>query len=369
MRILFVCPATSLHAVRWIRQIDEAGFDLHLFAAEPYSLHGGFRNLTLHNPLFTRRPFDDYDLAKLGLRGPRQARGWWASLWRDRSFDPSVRQRGLWWPFRKGPENVEATLARLAPARMSRAASLARTITRVRPDVVHSLEMLTGGYLALEARRLMNGAFPPWVVSNWGCDLHLFAQLPRHEARMREIVACCDYYSAECMRDVRLAREFGFKGKALAVRPNASVFELDRVLRLRQAGSTSQRRLILGGYQDGTAGHRKLAPRWSPTGWPAIASFLWPLSRSRWRRTPRSGGPEFSSSASCSRRTTTSCGFTAGAHSRRHDDGIPFVAGGQRWPSIQSGLRAASRAITHGRTGMIVPTRTPGLSPRRCGRR
>jgi glycosyltransferase involved in cell wall biosynthesis len=252
MKILFVCPATSLHTVRWIKQIENAGFDVHVFPVEPYALHPGFRELTLHNPVFTRRPFDDYDLHKLGVLGrPLPPKGWWGSLWRDRSFDLSVRQRGLWWPFRRGPEGIEARLARLAPEKLSRAASLARTIRRLRPDVVHSLEVITGGYLALDARALSDGVFPPWIVSNWGCDLHFFGQLAEHEAKIRKVMTLCDYYSAECERDVKLARDFGFTGRALPVRPNASVFELDRVLRMRQPGPASRRRLILlKGYQD-----------------------------------------------------------------------------------------------------------------------
>jgi glycosyltransferase involved in cell wall biosynthesis len=232
-------------------QLDGAGFDLHFFPAEPYALHPGLHDVTLHHPVFARRPFDERDIEKAGILGKTlPPAGPWTALWPQRRFDPSVRQRGLWWPFRKGPEGLETRLARLFPG-LGRTARLARVIERVKPDIVHALEMQTGGYMTLAARSLLGAAFPAWIVSNWGCDLQLFGRLAEHEPRMRAILAQCDYYGAECARDLGLAREFGFAGETLPVLPNAGVFDLGRVRGFRSDGPTSQRRLILvKGYQD-----------------------------------------------------------------------------------------------------------------------
>ncbi|WP_413206104.1 glycosyltransferase family 4 protein [Rhodospirillum sp. A1_3_36] len=268
MKILFVGPATSLHMVRWINQLEGAGFDVHIFPVEPTPLHPKFRNVTLHHAVFNRRPFDEQDVAKLGLlcapSTEETPSGGWALGRRHKRFDRSVSQTGWPWPFREGARKIEQGLEKLAPKRFSRAAALARTIRRIKPDLVHSLEMMTGGYLALAAKAELErdalklnrkpplgAVFPPWVLSNWGCDLQLFAQLAEHEQRARQIMAQCDYYSAECARDIKLARSFGFTGRALAVRPNASVFDLERVRKMRQPGPTSERRMILlKGYQD-----------------------------------------------------------------------------------------------------------------------
>jgi glycosyltransferase involved in cell wall biosynthesis len=252
VRILFVAPATSLHTVRWINQLEDAGFDIHLFPCEPYPLHPELRKLTLHHPVFRRRPFDERDIDRVGILGkPLPRVGWWASLWPEHGFDPSVRQRGLWWPFRKGPEGLEARLAKLFPSQLGRGARLASIIARLKPDIVHSLMIISGGYLTLTAKSYLGNRFPPWIVTNWGCDLHLFGRLAEHALRTRQVLAECQYYSAECARDVQLARDFGFSGEALPVLPNAGVFDLERIRSLRQEGPSSARRLILvKGYQD-----------------------------------------------------------------------------------------------------------------------
>jgi glycosyltransferase involved in cell wall biosynthesis len=252
MRILFVAPATSLHTVRWINQLENSGIDVHLFPCEPYPLNPGLRNVTLHHPVFRRRPFGERDLAELGmLVKPLPPAGWWESLWPERSFDGSVRQHGLWWPFRPGPHHIEAWLARLFPARLSRIARLGRTIQRLQPDIVHSLEIVTGGYLTLAARAACGDNFPAWIVSNWGSDLKLHGQLAAHKHSLRQTLGACDYYHAECARDVELARGFGFAGQALPILPNAGPFDLDRIQQLRRPEPPSARRLILlKGYQD-----------------------------------------------------------------------------------------------------------------------
>jgi glycosyltransferase involved in cell wall biosynthesis len=252
MRILFVAPGTSLHTVRWINQLENSGIDVHLFPCEPYPLNPRLNNVTLHHPVFRRRPFVDRDLDAMGIFvKPLPPAGWRESLWPDRAFDRSVRQRGLWWPFRPGPHKIEARLARLFPARLSRTARLASTIKRLNPDIVHSLELVSGGYLTLAARAACGKDFPAWIVSNWGSDLKLHGQLAAHEPRLRAVLGGCDYYHAECARDVELARGFGFAGRALPVLPNAGPLDLDRIQQFRQPGPSSARRLILlKGYQD-----------------------------------------------------------------------------------------------------------------------
>lgn len=64
-------------------------------------------------------------------------------------------------------------------------------------------------------------------------------------------MAACDYLHAECERDVRLAREFGFRGKVFGVFPGGGGFDLEQMRGLRQPGPTSGRGLVvLKGSQD-----------------------------------------------------------------------------------------------------------------------
>ena len=101
-----------------------------------------------------------------------------------------------------------------------------------------------------EAKRLVNGAFPNWVVSNWGSDVALFGRLQAHRERIRQVLAECDYYGCECERDVQLARDFGLRAPALPVIPNGGGFDLETARRLRSTAPPSKRRAIMvKGYQ------------------------------------------------------------------------------------------------------------------------
>jgi hypothetical protein len=117
---------------------------------------------------------------------------------------------------------------------------------------VHSLGTQHGGYLTLSAReRFTDGRFPAWAVSNWGSDLSLFGRLAAHAERIRAVLAACDYYHCECLRDVKLARAFGYKGEVLPLFPVTGGFDLAQIRKWRHSGLTSSRRsLVLKGYQN-----------------------------------------------------------------------------------------------------------------------
>jgi hypothetical protein len=214
----------SIHAARWINQACGRGWDVHLFPAYEATPRPELRDVTVHT-YFRRRPA---------------------------GIDPSVRVRGVW-PTRRGAHRLEVLIDRLRPGWSGRASRLARLIGRLKPDVVHSLEMQHAGYLTLDAKRLSpGGAFPPWVCSNWGSDIYLYGRLPGHAERIRAVLGACDYYHCECHRDVALARDYGFRGEVLGVVPGGAGFDLEQARRLREPGPTSARRhIVLKGNQDG----------------------------------------------------------------------------------------------------------------------
>jgi glycosyltransferase involved in cell wall biosynthesis len=106
------------------------------------------------------------------------------------------------------------------------------------------------GYVAASARGILGGDFPPWVVSNWGNDLHLFARLADHAPAMREVHQGCDYYMAECRRDIGLARDAGFRGRTLWIGPSAGGFDT-RAMRRHWSRERPSRRpwIMIKGYQ------------------------------------------------------------------------------------------------------------------------
>jgi glycosyltransferase involved in cell wall biosynthesis len=210
VRVLIVGFPHSVHTARGIELTSGLGWDVHLFPSTPgmsWGLHPGLRDVTIHlDP-----------------------------SWTARELHPSVRVERL----EVADEPVSGWLDR-AP----RARALAGLIRDLGPDVVHSKEIQHAGYTTLAARRSLDGSFPPWLMSNWGSDIYYYARNPRHLGRIKAVLRACDYYRAECHRDVALARALGFRGRALPVLPNAGGYDLDLAAGLRQPGRTSERRTI-----------------------------------------------------------------------------------------------------------------------------
>lgn len=225
MRILFVGFTQSIHTVRWLRQILECGWDLHMFPSTQDwfpVIHQAHRKVTIHGMPSLMCPLD---------------------------LDPSVRTRGFW-PLSRGYVTATQVLPRLLPKLCDPVRALARLIQRLRPDIVHSLEIQNAGYLTLAAKERLGGDFPPWIVTNYGSDIYFYGNLKAHQPKIQAVLAACDYYSCEAERDVALARQFGFRGEVLPVLPNTGGFDLERARSLQAPGKTSERRLlVLKGYQ------------------------------------------------------------------------------------------------------------------------
>lgn len=221
MRILFVAFPDSSHTARWIAQVSDQGWELHLAPTNLFPPHPILpRNVIVHMPSNQRM-----------LRGQRLAvkalTNW-----------PHAASRGL-------AERLLARLDATSPAQ------LAKTIRHVRPDIVHSLVLQHAGYATLAARSFVGAPFPTWIAGNWGSSLYLFGRLAQHKARLQAVLAACDYYTCECERDVALARQFGFTGPILPTLPAAGGLDMTTLQKLRSPQPTSARRVILlKGYQN-----------------------------------------------------------------------------------------------------------------------
>jgi hypothetical protein len=228
MRLLFVGMADSVHTARWINQVTDQGWDVHLFSARDFEINRELKRAAVHDCI---------------LRHPDLGAG--------------VQQVGAWPCFIPGIRNeTDYMLKRLRRSHPverwigTRGQRLARLIDKLKPDIVHALEFQSAGYLTLEARRWVKQAFPPWIVTNWGSDIYLFGRLAEHVDRIKALLATSDYYWSECERDVELAREYGFKGEVLPVLSNVGGLDLGLVQQIRPSGPPSARRLILlKGYQ------------------------------------------------------------------------------------------------------------------------
>ena len=215
MRILFVAMPHSVHTARWISQIADLQHELHLFPSTEAAPHPSLKRVRLH-------------CVGIGFRTI------------SRVVNILKRKRAS----RRIP------LFALFTALFDRSVYLKKVIKRVKPDIIHSLEIQHAGYLTFAARKRLGGRFPTWIVTNWGSDIYFFGRLAEHRNKIKSVLAACDYYSCECQRDVKLAEDMGLKGEILPVLPNTGGFDLKHAYKLRRKGLTSSRRLILlKGYQ------------------------------------------------------------------------------------------------------------------------
>ena len=136
--------------------------------------------------------------------------------------------------------------------------SMMRTsIRRFQPDIVHALELQNAGYLSLTALSKMKPKGLKLIVTNWGSDIFWFQQFPGHEKKLRKLLQLADAYSAECLRDVALARNLGFTGQVMPVIPNAGGFS-EADFEIPRLSPTERKTIALKGYH-GWVGRAKVS--------------------------------------------------------------------------------------------------------------
>ena len=176
MKILYVADGRSPIAQNWIRHFVERGDDVYLASTFACSLD---RSLAV-------RELEIIPVAFSELRKASQRPG--TASARTVGLRTSLRQ---WF----GPLTIRRA-----------AQKLRHYIERVKPDVVHAMRIPYEGMMAADA---YTGT--PLIVSIWGNDFTfhgLSTRLMKHYTEWTMKVA--DGLHADCHRDVRLAREWGF---------------------------------------------------------------------------------------------------------------------------------------------------------------
>ena len=229
LRILFVAQAVSIHTARWIAQLRDQSWDLHLFDMLGSFPHAELGGITEYSLLFPRR---------IALTNGKPSYG-----------HPFFLSRG-WDPFPLSL--VGFFLRRIFRGRTRRLASLIR---RLRPDVIHSMELQTESYHVLDAVRMLDGKLgAPWIVTTWGSDIFYYQRFPDHLDRIKELLQKCDYLIPDCSRDVALARAYGFTGEVPLILPGSGGYPVAEMRRLIPGGSPSTRRVIVIKGYEGWAG-------------------------------------------------------------------------------------------------------------------
>ncbi|WFU37360.1 glycosyltransferase [Bradyrhizobium sp. CB82] len=288
-KILFVAMHNSPHTARWIDIAADLGYDLHIFPLEPSTPHHKLRDLTLHVPVLDEPPKEAVKEAR--RKGIRSRVLNFLRLLRS---DPAhalkrIKQAMLISPaaevidvesppFDTTSSGVKIrhlstfqTIGAIADVtetvrlgrddesdqttlRIHGPDVLASLISKLKPDLIHSMEFQHSAYLVLAARDRIKGPFPRWLATNWGSDIFLFGRQPDHARQIRRVCEAIDLYSCECHRDLALGREFGYRGPDLPVLPNSGGMDINHVLSLRNPEPPSRRKLIMVKGYDHFAG-------------------------------------------------------------------------------------------------------------------
>ena len=221
MRILFVAMSNSVHTARWINQIADQGWEIHLFPSIDYGItHPDLRNVSIYHSTYRVK----------------------------KNCNPHVKYYGIPVFSTRLNRAIQRIIGKISPD--YRANQLKKIIGEVKPDIIHSMEFQAAGYLTLKVKKRYTDKFPLWIATNWGSDISYFSRFPEHKGRIQEILEQCDYYSCECERDIILAKKLGLKGKILPVLPNTGGFYLEGIRKFRQPEKISERRtILLKGYQ------------------------------------------------------------------------------------------------------------------------
>jgi glycosyltransferase involved in cell wall biosynthesis len=222
MKIIVVAMAESVHTLRWLSQVADQGWEIHLFPSMDLGFaRADFKNITVHHSVYGRT---------------------------SKEIDKTQKVMGIPVYFTILSNMIRLFMRIVWPN--YRAWQLKRLIKKLKPDIIHTLEMQQAGYLVDNVRKNWQGTFPKWIVTIWGSDIYYFGRFAEHAEKIKGILARCDYFSCECRRDVCLAKQIGLAGKAFPPDPVNGGFDLQKLKKSRQEGPTSKRKIImLKGYQ------------------------------------------------------------------------------------------------------------------------
>jgi len=176
MKILFVADCRSPIAQNWIRHFAARGDEIYLAS-------------TFACPAGVDFPINGLEIIPVAFSALKKAN--------QRPGSASARTLGLRTVFKQwfGPLTIRGAAQRLRGL-----------IQQIRPDLIHAMRIPYEGMLAADA-----STGRPLIVSTWGNDFTLHApstRLMSHYTRWTMQVA--DALHADCHRDLRLAREWGF---------------------------------------------------------------------------------------------------------------------------------------------------------------
>lgn len=213
-RILLIAMANSIHVARWIDLMVDMDVDVRLISSNPStSLHPRIASI------LARRDTAPGIRLSIPLISQHFSMYLWAA---DRFLDDWLRGLLIF---------IE--------------------LLRFRPSLVHVLELQNAGYPLLKALKITPPALKPKVfITNYGSDVYWYKDLDSHVARLKALMKVADAYSAECERDVQIAKGLGFKNQIFRTAPVTGGMGLEELVQDLGPNALRARKVIaLKGYQ------------------------------------------------------------------------------------------------------------------------
>jgi hypothetical protein len=210
-KILIIGMADSVHLANWLQNMTSLSVEVTLVSSSPHRrIHPKIVELLNRS-----------GQSGLTIRMPNWSRNFGLLFWMlDRVL--SDRLRGL--------------LVR-------------RLILSLKPDLVHAIEFQHAGYVLMRAfAKPLSQVMPKIMLSNYGSDIFWYEQFRWHRKKIQSLLNLATVYTAECSRDLTLAKQLGFSGRMISI-PNSGGID-ENLLESRQGlePSSNRRIVVLKGY-------------------------------------------------------------------------------------------------------------------------
>jgi glycosyltransferase involved in cell wall biosynthesis len=221
MKILIVTETASMHAARWVNQLKDTGWDVHVFQA----LAAG------------SAVSEEFIFGNLHVPISAKATG------NAKHFNTLPLEKYYWFVERE--KNYPGLMQYLHEQ------YLLKLINEWQPDIIHSLGLnINWSNICLPVLRVLNNSKlkkrPRWLYSTWGTDLDFFAKMSKaNYADVENVLKNVDYLVTECERDLRLSKEIGFKGKFLGYFTGFGGVSTELLDKFDKAPKASTRKTIL----------------------------------------------------------------------------------------------------------------------------
>jgi glycosyltransferase involved in cell wall biosynthesis len=227
IKILFVGFPFSIHTARWIANfIDTEKFDIHLISSiqYDYNIHPSLKEITYHvNRYELKSVHEGIVIKPLDILGRFNL-----------NFNITFLNRLFKIIFRK-----LSLVSKLRPG-------IIKTIRSLKPDIIHTLESQSAGYILSDIYQKENIRIP-WIHSVWGIDFDYYIENEYHRSKLESMLVNIKILFVEGTRDVIYAQKLGYKNKIEIMQSTGGISSKD----IKKICNNTERKIILlKGYDE-----------------------------------------------------------------------------------------------------------------------